>query len=91
MSELPPESKEKLEPYQIDIYKGLKALREYIADFYLDGVRIFNSHDIITKSNLLAHCAREIDGGLRDILSPKKEKKITQKELKITQLLSKKN
>lgn len=85
MSELLPESKEKLEPYQMDIYKGLKALREDIADFYLDGVSLFNSHDIRTKSNLLAHCAREIDGGLRDILSPKKEKKITQKELNISQ------
>lgn len=85
MSDPLPEFKEKLEPYQIDIYKGLKTLGEDIADFYLDGVRIFNSGDLRTKSNLLGHCAREIDSGLRGILSPKKEKKITQKTLKITQ------
>ncbi len=85
MSDLPPEFKEKLETYQIDIYKGLKTLREDIADFYLDALRIFNSNDFRTKSNLLAHCAREIDGGLREILSPKKEKDITQQWLKITQ------
>ena len=80
-SEIPIEIVGNLKPYQMDIYKGLKSLRDDIADLYLDGVEIFNSHDFRTKSNLLAHCAREIDGGLRDILSPKKEQKTTKENL----------
>ncbi|MEN4005923.1 MAG: hypothetical protein PQ975_11055 [Methanobacterium sp.] len=71
-----------LKANQIRIYKGLKAIGEDIASFYLDGVNLFENNEFKTKSNLLAHIAREIDGGLRDILSPEKEKKITQDKLK---------
>lgn len=60
-----------LDSKQQDIYKHLKEIGEEIAAFYLDGVRILNNENLQTKSNLLAHVAREIDGGLRDILASK--------------------
>ena len=53
---------------QIDIYNGLKSIGEEIAAFFLDGIKILNNNDLETKSYLLAHIAREIEGGLRDIL-----------------------
>lgn len=80
--EIPPELEEKLEPYQIELAKWLKRFREDICDFYLDGIKIFNSNQLKIKSNLLAHIAREIDGGIRDILSPEKEKQNFEKQLK---------
>ena len=61
------EGEVKLTPKQLDIYKGLKEIGEEIASFYLDGVFILNNN-FKTKSYLLAHLAREIDGGLRDFL-----------------------
>ena len=57
-----------LTPKQIDIYNGLRSIGEEIAVFFLDGVKILNNNDLETKSYLLAHIAREIEGGLRDIL-----------------------
>jgi len=57
-----------LTPKQIDIYNGLKSIGEEIAAFFLDGIKILNNNDLETKSYLLAHIAREIEGGLRDIL-----------------------
>ena len=71
----------KLTPKQLDINKGLIRIGEEIAAFYLDGVKILNSTNFQTKANLLAHLAREIDGGLRDILSQRKEKERIQKKL----------
>jgi len=57
----------KLEDYQQRIYEGLKQIGEEIASLYYDGVVIFNS-ELSSKSYLLAHIAREIEGGIRDIL-----------------------
>jgi hypothetical protein len=57
-----------LTPKQIDIYNGLRSIGEEIAVFFLDGVKILNNNNLETKSYLLAHIAREIEGGLRDIL-----------------------
>lgn len=54
---------------QIKIYKGLKSIGNEIASFYLDGVKMFQDEEYLSKAYLLAHIAREIDGGLRDILS----------------------
>ena len=57
----------KLEDYQQGIYEGLKQIGEEIASLYYDGVVIFNS-ELSSKPYLLAHIAREIEGGIRDIL-----------------------
>lgn len=57
---------------QTEIYKGLKTIGDEIAAFYLDGIKIANS-DYEIKAYLLAHIAREIEGGLRDVLAIKKE------------------
>lgn len=66
---------------QIEIHKGLKAIGPEIAQFYFDGIQVVDS-DLGTKSNLLAHILREIDGGLRDIFEQKQLKKEVQKQLK---------
>lgn len=59
---------------QQSIYNGLKSIGEEISSFYKDGLSILNNENIKTKSNLLAHIAREIHGGLRDILAPDEAK-----------------
>jgi len=70
---------------QLEIHKGLKAIGPEIAQFYLDGIQIANS-ELGTKSNLLAHILREIDGGLRDIFEQKQLKNEFQKKLKTEDL-----
>lgn len=57
----------KLEPHQERIYVGLKSIGEEISTFYLDALKTLNNRDVLTKSYLVSHLAREIDGGLRDI------------------------
>ena len=64
----------KLTQKQIQIYNGLKSIGEEIAAFYIDGVRMFNSNGWNTKSYLLGHIAREIDGGIRGVFALKDEK-----------------
>jgi len=65
----------KLADYQQRIYEGLKQIGGEIAAFYLDGIKIYQSK-LTTKSYLLAHIAREIECGLRDIFaSDVKQKK----------------
>jgi hypothetical protein len=66
---------------QIEIHKGLRAIGPEIAQFYLDGLALLDSN-LGTKSNLLAHIMREIDGGLRDIFEQKNLKKEIQNQLK---------
>jgi len=58
-----------LDPRQLEIYKGLRSIGPEISAFYLDAVRIFKSDNLQTKSYLLAHAAREIEAGLRDVLT----------------------
>ena len=58
-----------LDARQRAIYQGLKDIGEEIAAYYLDGIRILQSENLGTAASLLAHVAREIDGGLRDILA----------------------
>jgi len=65
--------KEILDTRQLEIYKGLKNIGPEISAFYLDGIKIFNDDGLVTKSYLLAHIAREIEGGLRDVLVTKAE------------------
>ena len=51
------------------IYQGLESIGPEIAAYYLDGIRILQHQSLETRASLLAHIAREIDGGLRDILA----------------------
>ena len=52
-----------------------------IAAFYRDGVKILRADNFETTPYLLAHITREIDGGLRDILSSDEDKAKIQKRL----------
>jgi len=65
---------------QNEIYKGLNSIGPEIANFYFDGVKLL-SCDLATKSYILAHLLREIDGGLRNIFEEKGKKDQFQKEL----------
>ena len=58
-----------LDARQRAIYQGLTSIGPEIAAYYLDGIRILQHQDLETAASLLAHVAREIDGGLRDILA----------------------
>ena len=79
--EIPPEIKGELEQDQIKIYAGLKKMGEDISELYLDGIDLLKRNEFRAKSNYLAHTAREIDGGIRDVLSREKDKNIIQKKL----------
>lgn len=72
---------QELEINQLKIYKGLKTIGEEVASFYLDGVRLVKDDSYISKAYLIAHIAREIDGGLREILAPKYIKEKLQKTM----------
>ena len=61
------------------IYEGLKSIRPEIAAFYMDGIALKNI-DFSSKSNVLAHLLREIEGGLRDIYKISEEEKGGDKE-----------
>ncbi|AXV37950.1 MAG: hypothetical protein CIT01_06925 [Methanobacterium sp. BRmetb2] len=80
-SEIPSGIEGKLEKHQIKLYRGLRKLGEDISDLYLDGINLLKRNEFRAKSNYLAHTAREIDGGIRDVLSREKDKKIIQKRL----------
>ncbi len=54
---------------QRGILQNLTAIGPEIAAYYRDGLRILQYKDIEISASLLAHIAREIDGGLRDILT----------------------
>lgn len=65
------------------IFDGLNEIGEEISNFYTDALRLIDdSCAIESKANLIAHLAREIDGGLRDIFAPELLKKERQKEIK---------
>ena len=65
-----------LSPRQSEIYRNLEAIGPEIAAFYLSGVKVLQSDDLETSSYLLAHIAREIEGGLRDVLSEKRKEEL---------------
>jgi len=77
-----------LDARQRAIYRGLKNIGAEIEAFYLDGLKILQDDNLQTAGYLLAHIAREIDGGLRDILSTAEAKKNIQKQL-TTEVLAK--
>ncbi|WP_027125311.1 hypothetical protein [Gelidibacter mesophilus] len=73
----------KINENQESIYSGFKSIGEEISGFYLGVLKIINDDTIPSRSYLIAHSAREIDGGIRDILAPKEEKEKKQKELSL--------
>ncbi|HEV3252652.1 MAG TPA: hypothetical protein VGZ71_16955, partial [Puia sp.] len=67
---------------QARIFKGLHEIGEEIANFYSDAVEMMHETSTLkSKANLIAHMAREIDGGLRDVFAPKELKELKEKEL----------
>lgn len=72
--------RDKFTQFEIDIYNGLKLLSDHIANLFADGVRVKNDKQLISKTQLLGHLAREIDSSIRNILAPSSlEKKINKK------------
>ena len=65
-----------LSPRQAEIYRNMEAIGPEIAAFYLSGVKVLQDDDLETSSYLLAHIAREIEGGLRDVLSEKRKEEL---------------
>ena len=65
-----------LSPLQSEIHRNLEVIGPEIAAFYIDGVRILQNEDLETAANLLGHITREIDGGLRDVLSETKKEEL---------------
>ncbi len=70
-----------LSPQQREIRRNFEAIGPEIAAYYLDGIKILHSTALETAASLLAHIAREIDGGLRDILSSDEAKRHIQNQL----------
>ena len=82
LSQVSPQTSEpELTPQQNKIYRNLQDIGPEIAAFYLDGVKMLRSDNFETAPYLLAHITREIDGGLRDILSSDEDKAKIQKRL----------
>lgn len=61
---------------QSEIYQNLEAIGPEIAAYYRDGIRILQNENLETAASLLGHIAREIDGGLRDVLSEKRKEEL---------------
>ena len=82
LSQVNPQTPEsELTPRQKKIYRNLQDIGPEIAAFYRDGVKMLRTDNFETAPYLLAHITREIDGGLRDILSSKEDKAKIQKQL----------
>ncbi len=64
-----------LDEYQRSIFNGLNEVGEEISTLYYDGVKIFRSN-FSSKPYLLAHIAREIEGGIRDIFASGKKSEV---------------
>ena len=79
-SEWPIPSIELSDP-QSEINQNLQTLAPLLAAFYRDWLKIRKSTNFKCRSYLLAHLAREIDGGFRNILSIDKDKKRIEQEL----------
>lgn len=58
---------------QAEIYRNLESIGPEIAAFYLSGVKVLNDKNLEVAPYLLAHIAREIEGGLRNVLSEEKK------------------
>ena len=71
---------------QAEIYRNLEAIGPEIAAFYLSGLKVLEDNNLETTPYLLAHIAREIEGGLRDVLSSPQNKRKMQKQLRKEEL-----
>ena len=65
-----------LSPRQAEIYQNLEAIGPEIAAFYRSGIKMLQDDAPEASSYFLAQSAREIDGGLRDILSEKRKEEL---------------
>ena len=72
------------------IYEGLQYFSQVAADFYGAGVKLCTDVSVPARSHLIAHCAREIDGCIRDFLSSNVETDVVQKGLSTIDLVSQK-
>lgn len=70
-----------MSPRQAEIYRNLEAIGPEIAAFYLSGIKVLRDNDLESAPYLLAHIAREIEGGLRDVLANESDKQRIQKQL----------
>ena len=70
-----------MSPRQAEIYRNLEAIGPEIAAFYLSGIKVLRDNDLESAPYLLAHTAREIEGGLRDVLANESDKQRIQKQL----------
>ena len=61
-----------MSPRQAEIYRNLGAIGPEIAAFYLSGIKVLRNNDLESAPYLLAHIAREIEGGLTDVLKVKR-------------------
>ena len=62
-----------LSPKEQRIYSGLKIIGEEISNFYLDALKIVHGHtSLSSRSYILFHLLREIDGGFRNIFGEDK-------------------
>ncbi len=71
------------------IYQGLKNIGEELSGFYKSGLMLIETESIPSRSYMIAHSAREIDGSLRDFLAPDDEKKKLEKTLSLDSDLKK--
>ena len=71
-----------MSPRQAEIYRNLGAIGPEIAAFYLSGIKVLRDNNLDSAPYLLAHIAREIEGGLRDVLASGPDKRRIQEHLK---------
>jgi len=63
------------------IHEGLKSIGGEASGYFESAMTHYYNESLSNRVSLLAHAAREIDGGLRDIFSPKALKERKQKSL----------
>lgn len=72
---------DRLTKRQINIYEGMKDIGGEALELFRSAIEYYYNDKLPLRAYHLAHVARELDGGLRDILSPKKERKTAEKSL----------
>lgn len=65
-----------MSPRQAEIYRNLGAIGPEIAAFYRSGLRLLQDNNLEASAYLLAHLAREIGGGLTDVLGEKRKEEL---------------
>lgn len=70
------QNREEMSPRQAEIYRNLGAIGPEIAAFYRSGLRVLQDNNLEASAYLLAHLAREIGGGLTDVLGEKRKEEL---------------